>query len=133
MNEKDPQPYQYEEETTDLGHLPLDYSPPTNDTALISLLTGVGGWAILGGGIVFLSTLSACCVPIAWASWAVSLITARTSKAQMAASDEQGHDLAQWGQILSLAGLAITVLGLLFIVAALLLGVISLGALSFMQ
>lgn len=131
MTKKNTQP-QYDE-STDLGHLPIEHTPPTNDTALLSFLAGIGGWLIGLGGFFFLSTLGFCCVPVAMASWAASLVAGRMSKNQIAKTGEEGSDLATWGMAASFAGFAVTILGIIAILLLLLLGVISLGALNTLQ
>ena len=113
------------EEVTDLGHLTGKPVPPTNDMALVSFLSGVGGWILGAFGICpLLQGLNLCLVPLAFLAWAGALYSGFIARGQLMESEEGGKDLAVWGMASGGAGIVLgTLLVLIVAVLFLVLGV----------
>ncbi len=119
-----------QDDVTDLSFIDTPEVPPTNDLALVSFLTGIGGWVIVVLG--FCSSGSAfaiCCLGIALLSWVAALFSGSFALREIAERGDNGRKLALWGLGSGAvgAGLAVTLVILLILSA---LGLISLGLLE---
>lgn len=122
----------YEDETTSLEHLPTTTVPPTNDMALVSYFSGIGGWLIAVGAVCPLSQYvgGLCFLPLAFVAWSGALFTGFIARGQIASSGEEGGDMATRGLIAGAAGLILGALALVALALLLLLGLVSFGALT---
>lgn len=116
-----------EEEVTDLGHIETTPEPPTNDLALVSLLTGVGGWVVLLLGLCSLSSpFGVFCGGISLLSWLVALPTGYLAQREIAEHGESGRRMARTGVAAGVLGMLAVMLILLLVILGL-LGIISVG------
>ena len=122
----------YEDEATSLEHLPTTTVPPTNDMALVSYFSGIGGWVIGAGAVCPLSQYvgGLCFLPLAFVAWTAALFTGFIARGQIAERGEEGGDMATRGLIAGAAGLILGTLALVVVAILLLLGLVGLGALT---
>ena len=118
------------DDATDLSFIDAPELPPTNDMALVSLLTGLGGWVVVVLGFCSAgSAFAICCLGIALLSWIAALFSGSFALREIAERGDNGRKLALWGLGSGAvgAGLAVTLVILLLLSA---MGLISLGLLE---
>ncbi len=96
-----------------------------NDLALLSSLTGLGGWLTLVGLVFALGSSSAlCCVGIAYIGWIAAILTGYLARQEIGPADRSSARLARLGLLSGGAGFMIgTVLVVFLVLSA--LGLIS--------
>ena len=118
------------DDITDLSAIDTPEEPPINDLALVSFLTGIGGWVIVVLGFCSAgSAFAICCLGIALLSWLAALFSGSFALREIAERGDTGRKLALWGVGTGAvgAGLALTLVILLLLSA---FGLISLGLLE---
>ena len=119
-----------EDEAPDLGNIDSPPLPSTNDMALVSMLTGVGGWGVLLLGLCSLSSpFGLFCGGISVVSWCTALVTGYIAQREMRETGENGRDLARVGMAAGIGGVIAAMLGLVLLLLGV-LGLISLGILD---
>ena len=119
-----------QDDVTDLSFIDAAEVPPMNDMALVSFLTGLGGWVIVVLGLCSTgSAFAICCLGIALLSWVAAVFCGSFALREIAERGDNGRTLALWGLGSGAvgAGLAVTLVILLVLSA---MGLISLGLLE---
>lgn len=120
------------EKPTDLSGIDSPPEPPTNDVALVSFLAGIGGWALALIGIcpfvsVFTGGFSGVgCTSLSFVAWIIAIPAGYIAHQQITSRGEGGDNLARWGMISGIAGIAITVLLFCVVMGAVLAGALTL-------
>jgi hypothetical protein len=120
------------EESTDLSGIDSPPEPPTNDIALISFLTGVGGWVLAFIGICpFVSAFTGGfsgvgCTLLSFIAWIIAIPAGYMARQQITKRGEGGDNLARIGMMSGIAGIGITVLLFCVVLGAVLAGALTL-------
>jgi len=125
-------PEHFEEDATSPEDIPATTIAPTSDMALVSFLTGAGGWVIAAAAVCPISQYvgALCILPLAFIAWTLALFTGFIARGQIATSSEEGGDMATWGLIAGGSGLVLGIVALATLAILLLLGIVGLGALT---
>ncbi|MCB0008965.1 MAG: hypothetical protein KDE04_21005, partial [Anaerolineales bacterium] len=82
------------DDATDLSFIDAPEVPPTNDLALVSFLTGIGGWVIVVLGFCSAgSAFAICCLGIALLSWIAALFSGSFALREIAERGDNGRQL----------------------------------------